>query len=200
MDAKKTAIILIGFQNDYFAQDGILRGAVEESSKTTNVLENTLSLIRDLQGSEVLMVQTPIIFTEDYSELVDPVGILATIKQVGAFKAGSPGSDVIAPFQAFGERLVTVPGKRGLNAFSNTQLGELLQSRGVEDVVLAGTVTSICIDSTGRSAFEQGFRVHVLSNCTSARTDVEQEFYFENIFPLYAHVTTSSELNASLAG
>jgi len=198
VDAAKTALILIGFQNDYFAQDGILRGAVEESSRTTNVLENTLSLIRDLEESATLMVQTPIIFTEDYSELVDPVGILATIKQVGAFKAGSSGANVIEPFMALGDRLMTVPGKRGLNAFSNTELGTILQSRGIEDIVLAGTVTSICIDSTGRSAFEQGFRVHVLSDCTSARTNVEQEFYFENIFPLYARVLTSSELRSAM--
>jgi nicotinamidase-related amidase len=172
---------------------------VEESSRTTNVLENTLSLIRDLEESATLMVQTPIIFTEDYSELVDPVGILATIKQVGAFKAGSSGASVIEPFIALGDRLMTVPGKRGLNAFSNTELGTILQSHGVEDIVLAGTVTSICIDSTGRSAFEQGFRVHVLSDCTSARTNVEQDFYCENIFPLYARVITSSELRSAMA-
>ena len=37
-----TAIILIGYQNDYFAEDGILTSVIEESAKTNKCLENTL--------------------------------------------------------------------------------------------------------------------------------------------------------------
>ena len=39
MRAKNTALILIGYQNDYFAEDGILRGVVDESSRVTGVFE-----------------------------------------------------------------------------------------------------------------------------------------------------------------
>ena len=90
-------------------------------------------------------------------------------------------------------------GKRGLNAFSNTRLDELLTERGIEHVVLAGAVTSICIDSTGRAAHERGYQVSVLSDCTASRTKMEQTFYCEQIFPLYAAVTDAkSLLNAYL--
>ena len=44
MKASETALILIGFQNDYFGQDGILTAVVEESAKTNDVLANTLAL------------------------------------------------------------------------------------------------------------------------------------------------------------
>jgi len=60
MTTKKTAIVLIGYQNDYFAEDGILQGVVEESSKVTGVLRNTLDLIRNTK--DVLMIATPIVF------------------------------------------------------------------------------------------------------------------------------------------
>jgi nicotinamidase-related amidase len=122
------------------------------------------------------------------------VGILKTIKEVGAFKAGTKGSETIPELQRFGDRIIEIPGKRGLNAFSNTDLDRLLRDRGITDVVLAGTVTSICIDSTGRSAHERGFKVYILSDCTSARTNFEQDFYCEQIFPLYADVINHWEL------
>ena len=90
---KNKALILIGFQNDYFAQDGILKSVVEESSKDSNIVENTVSLIENLK--DTLIISTPIIFSSNYSELKDPIGILKTIKEVGAFKEGSKGSETI---------------------------------------------------------------------------------------------------------
>jgi nicotinamidase-related amidase len=33
MTSEKTALILIGYQNDYFAPDGILHAVIEESSR-----------------------------------------------------------------------------------------------------------------------------------------------------------------------
>ncbi|MEC7922581.1 MAG: cysteine hydrolase [Planctomycetota bacterium] len=190
----KTAVIFVGYQNDYFADDGILRAVIEESDRTNRILENSISLARGLRDTPATMIQTPIVFTEDYSELVNPVGILKTIAEVKAFQAGTPGGDIIAEFKEFGERIITVEGKRGLNAFASTELNDTLKDRGIEEVVLSGAVTSICIDSTGRAAHERGYRVSVLSDCTASRTPYEQEFYCENVFPLYAEVLTSGEL------
>lgn len=198
MNSKNSALILIGYQNDYFATDGILHDVIEESSRATGVLANTVELLTRVSSSEMLIVSTPIIFTPEYDELVEPVGILKMIKEVGAFNSGTKGSDTIPELTQFGSRILEVPGKRGLNAFSNTELDPLLKDRDIEYVVLAGVVTSICIDSTGRSAFELGYKVSVLSDCTSGRTVVEQDFFCDNIFPLYAEVLDHRQLLSRL--
>ena len=193
MKLSKSAIIFIGYQNDYFANDGILRGAIEESANTNDVLENTLSLVRAVKDTGATLIQTPIHFTENYEELNQPVGILKIIQDVGAFQKGRPGSDIIEEFKTHGDRIQVVDGKRGLNAFSNTELEKTLIQNGVENVVLAGAVTSICIDSTGRAAHERGYNVFVLDDCTAGRSNFEQTFYCENIFPLYATVLNSKD-------
>lgn len=198
MNLHQSALILIGYQNDYFSTDGILHTVIEESSEVTNIIANTVDLIEQLLPTPILIVATPIFFTPNYTELVEPVGILKTIKEMGAFQCGTKGSAVIPELRRFQERIVEVPGKRGLNAFSNTDLDRLLQQRQITHVILAGTVTSICIDSTGRSAHERGYQVTTLSDCTSARTTFEQDFYCNNIFPLYAKVITHSQLLSSL--
>lgn len=194
MDPKHTALVLIGYQNDYFAADGILHQVIEESSRVTGTLANTVDLVERLHSTPLLVVTTPIVFTSDYSELVEPVGILKTIKELGAFKAGTKGVETIPELRRLGERILEVPGKRGLNAFSNTDLDHLFQQREITNVVLAGVVTSVCVDSTGRSAFECGYKVSVLSDCTSGRTTFEQDFYCENVFPLYAEVLDHEQL------
>ena len=116
----KKAIILIGYQNDYFADDGILKSVVEESSRATNIIENTVNLIKKCK--DTLVIATPIIFKENYSELSDPVGILKTIKEVEAFKKGNKGSETIEELKAFGDKIIEIPGKQGLNSFVNTDL------------------------------------------------------------------------------
>ena len=188
---KNKALILIGFQNDYFAQDGILKSVVEESSSDSNIVENTVSLIENLQ--DTLIICTPIVFSSNYSELKDPIGILKTIKDVGAFKEGSKGAETINEIKNLNKKIITIPGKLGLNAFMNTTLDKVLKENNIDEVILAGTVASICIDSTGRSAFEKGYKVHMLSDCISSRSIFEKDFYFENVFPLYAKIRNSSE-------
>jgi nicotinamidase-related amidase len=192
MNSSKTALILIGFQKDYFSPDGILYDVIKSSSD--KVLANTLGLLGRLLLKPVTIISTPIFFTSAYSELVDPVGILKTIRDVGAFKKGSSGSETIAELARFDKRITVVEGKRGLNAFRDTGLEKVLRDREITHVVFAGVVTSICIDSTARSAFEREFSVTVLSDCTAGRTDFEQDFYCKEIFPLYAGVMDSGEL------
>lgn len=199
MDAKRTALLLIGFQNDYFDPAGVLHRVIEEPARVTRTLENTLQVVEQLAGTDVLMVTTPILFTPNYEELVEPVGILRTIRDCGAFKAGSFGGQTIPELARYRERLLEVPGKRGLNAFSNTGLEDILKARDITDVGICGVVASICIDSTARGAFERGYRVSILADCISGRTTLEQEFYVSQIYPLYAQVPSSREFVAALA-
>ena len=200
MNSAQTALILIGYQNDYFAPGGILHGVIEDSARVTGTLENTIDLIHKLYSTQVLMVSTPIAFTEDYDELVEPVGILKTIKDLGAFKLGTTGAETIPEISQFGKRIVEIPGKRGLNAFSNTDLEDVFERHGIKNLAIAGAVTSICVDSTGRAASEKGFSVAILSDCTVGRTIFEQEFFCKSILPLYAEVTNHNDFVQNLDG
>lgn len=192
-----TALILIGYQNDFFSPSGILHSSIEKTESLYCVLANTLSLITQLENTPVSMVATPIAFSEDYHELDgDPVGVLKAIKQAKAFRKGGWGSATIEALTAFGDRIDYLYGKIGFNALANTYLGQYLKAKSIKNVILAGAVTSICVESTARAAAEQGFNVYILSDCTAARTVVEQEFYCQNIFPIYAQVIGHQNLLA----
>lgn len=193
MKPETTALILVGYQNDYFAANGILRSVVEEPNRVDNVLANTLAFIRAMVPTRLSLIATPIVLEPNYRALANSVGILDTIKSSGAFKAGTAGADNIPELAAFGDRITYVKGKVGFNAFSNTELDRVLVDRGIKDVLVAGMVTSLCIDSTGRAAYERGYSVKILSDCTSARTPAEQDFFCKNIFPLYGGVLDSRQ-------
>lgn len=191
--AHQTAVLLVGYQNDYFGSQGLLHQVVEESIKVNNVIKNTVALLRSLP-SDVQIISTPIHFTPNYQELIEPVGILKRIKELGALQANTEGSKLIEELLPFKERIIEIHGKRGFNAFAHTNLDQFLHEKHIKHLVIAGTITSICIDSTGRYAHEKGYQVTILSDCTAARTIFEQEFYCESIFPVYANVMTHHQL------
>merc|ERR1711933_61323 len=65
-------------------------------------------------------------------------------------------------------------GKKGLDSFPNTNMDELLAQSGGQVVVLGGFLTSCCVESTMRSAYERGFKVITLTDCTA---DTSMEAY-----------------------
>ena len=75
---------------------------------------------------------------------------------------GSPAWEIhpaIAP--AEGEPVVQ---KRHPDAFQETVLRELLESRGIERLVLAGMQTEYCVDTTCRRAYSLGYDVTLVSD------------------------------------
>ena len=113
---------------------------------------------------------------------------------VEAFKIGTPGAETIPQIARYGDRITTVMGKKSFDAFTNTNLASYLREQGVERILFAGCVTSLCVNASSLHAFDAGFDVTILSDCTSSRTPVEQDFFCKNVFPLFAEVTTSAAM------
>jgi nicotinamidase-related amidase len=73
-------------------------------------------------------------------------------------------SDEVAPRE--GEAVIT---KRFPNSFVQTGLEQQLHAAGVADVILAGFMTHMCVNSTARGAFNLGFRPTVVAGATATR-------------------------------
>lgn len=192
--SNNTALLLIGFQNDYFATDGVLQCALEDRAGVDHCLINSQLLIEGFLNAGRLVVAAPIQFQAGYPELEAPVGILRTIVETGAFQAGQSGSEMIPEHARFGDRVIRVPGRHGLNAFFGTELNPVLAGHDVKEVVICGVVTSLCVDSTARSAHERGYAVTIVEDATSGRTAYEHEFYTRSVFPMYSRVCKTGEI------
>jgi nicotinamidase-related amidase len=58
--------------------------------------------------------------------------------------------------------------KYGYGAFFRTNLVDVLAAHRADTVVIAGTVTQICVEETGRQSFHHGFRTVLLSDAVSS--------------------------------
>jgi nicotinamidase-related amidase len=87
MHPSNTALILVGFQNDYMASNGVLRGVNEEPSRVDTLLANTLGFINRMAATPLMIVSTPIVLEPTFRALANSEGILEMVKNSGAFES-----------------------------------------------------------------------------------------------------------------
>jgi nicotinamidase-related amidase len=73
-------------------------------------------------------------------------------------------------------------------------LPELLHARGIETVIVAGTVTNVCCEGTARDARTLGFRVIMAADANAARTDAEHNATLHTIYRSFGDVRPTREI------
>ncbi len=200
MEPARTALILIEYQNDFTSPGGSLHDAVAGVMDSSHMLANTEQTVRRARELGATIAFVPISFTEDYHELTaQPYGILKGVVDSKSFRQGTWGAaivDVLEPQPAD----IVVEGKRGLDAFASTNLDFILRSRGITTVALAGFLTNCCVESTMRTAYEKGYDVITLTDCTATLSEDEQRFAVEKNFPMFSRPATHDQFLSDLAG
>ena len=82
----------------------------------------------------------------------------------------------------------------------SSSLERLLRSQGRDTIVLAGTKTDICVESTARDGDDARLRVAVLKDATATLTDEEHQASLNVLIQEFADVLTVDEVLGELAG
>jgi nicotinamidase-related amidase len=99
--------------------------------------------------------------------------------------AGDPGAQVIAALEPHpGERELVSP-KRSYGAFDGTDLDERLRALGVDEVVLTGQHTHICVRHSSYDALIPGYEIIVPSDAVCAFERIDEEDALEYLRSVY---------------
>ena len=202
VNPERTAVVLIEYQNDFTTEGGALHGAVKEVMDETGMLERSRRVADEARRAGATIVHAPISFAEGYGELGDPdkvYGILRGVIDSNAFVKGTWGAEICdAMTPASGD--IVVEGKRGLDAFATTNLDFVLRSNDIQTVILGGFLTNCCVESTMRTAYEKGYDVITLTDCTAATSSEEQRVATSRDYPMFSQPMTGGEAIEALQG
>ena len=164
----KRAVVVVDLQNEYLPTGKLALAGIHDA------LNNAARVIADARtkGDMVINIR---------HESTDP--------DAPVFQQGTDGVQIhesVAPAQ--GEPVIV---KNFPNSFLKTNLKELLDEQGIEEVTVVGAMSHMCIDATTRAASDFGYKTTVVHDACATR---DLEFRGETVPAAQVHTALMSAL------
>jgi nicotinamidase-related amidase len=174
LDWTATALLIIDMQRDFLEPGGFGESLGNDVSQLARAVKPIAAVLNAARDSGMLVVHTREGHLPDLSDAppakIDRGAPRLRIGDPGPMGRilirGEAGHDIIpALYPLDGEIVIDKPGK---GAFYATELGETLQKYGIENLLLCGVTTEVCVNTTVREANDRGYRCVVLADgCAS---------------------------------
>jgi nicotinamidase-related amidase len=181
-DAATVALVVIDMQRDFVYPGGFGAALGNDTSLLLKAVGPTRRVLEAARRAGVFVVHTREGHRPDLSDLWPSKkarGRLATtIGDVGPMGRilvrGEHGCDIIDELKPIpGEPVIDKPGK---GAFYATDFGEILKVRDIQQLIVCGVTTEVCVNTTVREANDRGYDCLVLEDCVASYFPEFQDF------------------------
>ena len=202
MEPAKTALVVVDMQNA-FMLPAVAHALCPMAEKIVPNINRLAAAVRATGGTVVWIKTT---FTPDvlaswstYFEIASPE---QGKKRIAALTADSKGHELWSSLDVKPADLIVEKNRFSAFIQGSSSLAEILRERAIDTVLITGTVTNVCCESTARDAMMLNFRTIMVSDGNAAVTDEDHNaslcaFYltFGDVMPT-DHVIACLERNA----
>jgi len=171
LDPARTALVMIDMQRDFLEPGGFGEALGNDVTRLSAAIAPCKALLDRARTAGMLVVHTREGHRPDLAD-APPAKVErgAPHRRIGdpgpmgrILIRGESGHDIVpALYPQAGEPVVDKPGK---GAFYATDLHGILQNRDIENLIVCGVTTEVCVHTTVREANDRGYRCIVPSDC-----------------------------------
>jgi nicotinamidase-related amidase len=174
LSTEVAALVIIDMQRDFLQPGGFGSALGNDVSQLAKVVEPTQRLLAAARDADLLIVHTREGHRPDLADLAPAkhrrgkaslrIGDRGPMGRI--LVRGEPGHEIVPELEPLpGEPVVDKPGK---GSFYATDLELILRSRGIEQLIICGVTTEVCVNTTAREANDRGYECLVVSDCTGS--------------------------------
>jgi nicotinamidase-related amidase len=174
LDLSTTALLIIDMQRDFMEPGGFGETLGNDVSRLASAVKPIGAVLAAAREMGMLVVHTREGHLPDLSDAppakVERGAPSLRIGDPGPMGRilirGEAGHDIIPELYPLDSEIVI--DKPGKGAFYATELGDVLQKYGIENLLVCGVTTEVCVNTTVREANDRGYRCVVISDgCAS---------------------------------
>ena len=193
VDPRHTAVLVVDMQNDFCSDNGSLGKRGSSRSLVQEMAPRLCGFLTEARKTPVSLFHTQSVQSE---ATISPV-LRRKLKDGldNTCIIGTWGADWFEEHEDFtprkGEYVIQ---KHRYSAFIGTDLEMILRGRGIKTLIMTGTGTNACVESTSRDGFMLDFHIVILSDCTAASLKEAHEATLNNADALFGTVASSQQV------
>jgi nicotinamidase-related amidase len=174
IELERTALVVIDMQRDFLLPGGFGEALGNDVSRLGAAVGPIASVLELARARRMLVIHTREGHRPDLRdapkakvERGKPSMRIGDVGPMGRILVrGEPGHDIVPELAPrAGEPVVDKPGK---GSFYATDLHLILQNAAIENLVVCGVTTEVCVHTTVREANDRGYRCIVPADCCAS--------------------------------
>lgn len=193
-DPARTALIVVDLQNG-FMLPGVAFAEIPEAREIVPNVNRLAAALRAAGGTVVWIVTTyePAVDKEwsTYYRLSTPTN---GAKRSAALTKGAKGHAIWSTLDVKpGDPIVE---KKRFSAFiqGSSDLDKVLKARGIDNLLITGTVTGVCCESTARDAMMLNYQVTMVTDGNASYSDEEHNRALAAFYSTFGDIMSTDEL------
>jgi ureidoacrylate peracid hydrolase len=194
LEPRKTALVVVDMQNA-FMLPGVAHTLCPMAEKVVPNINRLAQAVRDTGGTVVWIKTT---FTAEtlksWSTYYDISRPEQNAKRAEALAAGSKGHALWDGLDVRPDDVIVE--KKRFSAFiqGSSNIADVLHARGIDTVLITGTVTGVCCESTARDAMMLNFKTVMVTDGTAAMTDEDHNASLSGFYLTFGDIMSTDML------
>lgn len=186
-----TALVVVDMQNGFMLPE-VGHAPCREAHEIVPNINLLASAVR-AAGGAVVWIQTA--YTDEtltsWSTLYGMVGPGGTEKRRRSLSPGGKGYELFAGLKVEPQDLVVVKNRYSAFIQGSSDLETMLRSRGLDTLLITGTVTNVCCESTARDAMMLNFKTIMVTDGNAANTDDDHNAALSNFYLTFGDIMST---------